>query len=131
MAAEARGVRPEDIIMEETRGDGVMMAIEAAAAGPKTYPIFEETLAPNGKVVQCGMGAERVPISVLRLQWQRLHIHGSVGHSGAIFPYAIRLLAAGRLNLLPMITSRFSLDQAIEAVKTAEKLGDAKVMVRQ
>ena len=46
IAAEARGLRPEDIIMEETRGDGVMMAIEAAAAGPKTYPIFEETLAP-------------------------------------------------------------------------------------
>jgi threonine dehydrogenase-like Zn-dependent dehydrogenase len=60
-----------------------------------------------------------------------LHIHGSVGHTGGIFPYAIRLLAAGRIKLLPMITSRFGLDQAIEAVKTAEKLGDAKVMVRQ
>ena len=95
-----------------------MMAIEAAAAGTKTYPIFEETLAPSGKIVQCGMGGERVPISVLRLQWQRLHIHGSVGHTGGIFPYAIRLLASGRLNLLPMITSRFNLDQAIEAVKT-------------
>jgi threonine dehydrogenase-like Zn-dependent dehydrogenase len=131
IAVEARGLRPTDIIMDETRGDGVMMAIEAAAAGTKTYPIFEETLAPSGKVVQCGMGAERVPISVLRLQWQRLHIHGSVGHTGGIFPHAIRLLAAGRLNLLPMITSRFSLDQAVEAVRTAEKLNDAKVMVRQ
>jgi len=131
IATEARGLRPEDIIMEETRGDGVMLAVEAAAAGTKTYPIFEETLAPSGKIVQCGMGGERVPISVLRVQWQRLHIHGSVGHTGGIFPYTIRLLAAGRLKLLPMITSRFSLDQAIEAVKTAEKLNDAKVMVRQ
>ena len=73
--------------MQVTHGDGVMMAIEAAAAGTKTYPIFEEVLAPSGKIVQCGMGADRVPISVLKVQWQRLHIHGSVGHSGGIFPY--------------------------------------------
>ena len=100
-------------------------------SGTKTYPVFEEVLAPSGKIVQAGMGAERVPISVLRLQWQRLHIHGSVGHSGAIFPHSIRLLAAKRINLLPMVTSRFGLDQAIEAIQRAEKLMDAKVMVRQ
>ncbi|HEX9115294.1 MAG TPA: zinc-binding dehydrogenase, partial [Anaerolineae bacterium] len=131
IASEAQGNRPADIILGETRGDGAMMCVEAAAAGTKTYPIFEEVLAPSGKIVQCGMGAERVPISVLRLQWQRLHIHGSVGHSGGIFPYVIRLLAAKKLDLSPMITSRFALDQAIEAVKLAEKLGDAKVMVKQ
>ena len=85
-ALRKQGNRPADIIMEATRGDGVLMCIEAAAAGTKTYPIFEEVLAPSGKIVQCGMGAERVPISVLKLQWQRLHIHGSVGHSGGIFP---------------------------------------------
>ena len=131
LGAEKAGNRPADIIMQETHGDGVMMAVEAAAAGAKTYPIFEEVLAPSGKIVQCGMGAERVPISVLKVQWQRLHIHGSVGHSGGIFPYAIRLLASKRINLLPMITARFPLDQAIEAVQRAEKLQDAKVMVRQ
>ena len=62
------------------------MCMEAAAAGTKTYPVFEEVLAPSGKIVQAGMGADRVPISVLRLQWQRLHIHGSVGHSGGDLP---------------------------------------------
>ena len=103
----------------------------AVAAGPVTYPIFEEVLDPSGKIVQCGMGAERVPVSVLRMQWQRLHIHGSVGHSGAIFPHAIRLLAAKRFDLSPMVTSRFPLDKAIEAIKTAEKLQDAKIMVIQ
>ena len=107
------------------------MCIEAAAAGPVTYPVFEEVLDPSGKIVQCGMGAAKVPVSVLRMQWQRLHIHGSVGHSGAIFPHVIRLLAAKRFDLSPMVTSRFPLDDAIEAIHTAEKLQDAKVMVVQ
>jgi hypothetical protein len=30
-----------------------------------------------------------------------------------------------------MVTSRFPLDKAIEAIKTAEKLQDAKIMVIQ
>jgi threonine dehydrogenase-like Zn-dependent dehydrogenase len=131
LGAEEEGNRPADIIMEQTRGDGVMFAVEAAAAGPKTYPVFEEVLTPNGDIMQAGMGAERVPISVLKLQWQRLHIHGSVGHTGGIFPYAIRLLAAKRMDISPLVTARFSLDQAIEAIKRAEALEDVKVMVKQ
>ena len=131
IAAEQGGARPADIIMEQTRGEGVMFAVEAAAAGPTTYPVFEEVLAPNGKIVQAGMGPEQVPVSVLRMQWLRLHIHGSVGHTGGIFAYAIRLLAAKRLDVSPLITARFSLDQAIDAIEQAGTLQDVKVMVKQ
>ena len=58
-------------------------------------------------------------------------IHGSVGHSGGIFPYAIRLLAAKRIDVSPLVTARYSLDQAIDAIKRAETLQDVKVMVLQ
>src|SRR4030042_927491 len=102
--AEKKGNRPADIIMEVTKGDGAHVCVEAAAAGTATYPIFEEVLTPSGKIVQCGMGAKRVPISVLKLQWQRLHIHGSVGHSGGIFGYAIRMLAAKKMDLSRRVT---------------------------
>ena len=130
--AEKAGNRPADIIKEQTKGEGVKLCVEAAAAGPVTYPIFEEVLDPSGKIVQCGMGAAKVPVSVLRMQWRMLHIHGSVGHSGRdIFPSVIRLLAAKRFNLLPLITDRYSLEHSIDAIKKAEKLTDGKVMVGQ
>ena len=122
---------PIDTIKELTGGEGVKLCMEAAAAGKNTYPIFEHVLDPSGKIVQCGMGAERVPVSVLKMQWQRLHIHGSVGHSGAIFPHVIRLLAAKKMDISPMVTSRYDLDNVIKAIKTAEALQDAKVMVIQ
>lgn len=131
IGCEKDGKRPADVIREATGGEGVKMCIEAAAAGPMTYPVFEDVLDPSGKIVQCGMGAARVPVSVLRMQWQRLHIHGSVGHSGAIFPLVIRLLAARRMDLSPMITARLPLDKAIDAIKEAEKLVDTKIMVVQ
>ncbi len=128
----AAGVSAVDVIMDYTHGDGVKMAVEAAAAGEHTYPIFEEVLAPSGKIVQAGMGAKRVPLGVLRVQWEMLHIHGTVGHSGRdIFPSVIRLMAAKKIDPRVMITSRFPLDRAMDAVKETEKLVDSKVMVTQ
>ena len=128
----AEGVDPVEVIMDYTKGDGVKMAVEAAAAGERTYPIFEEVLAPSGKIVQAGMGGKRVPVGMLRVQWAMLHIHGTVGHSGRdVFPSVIRLMAAKRIDPRTMITSRFPLDKALEAVKETEKLVDAKVMVTQ
>jgi len=132
VALEKDGTHPADVIMEETGGDGIVMAIEASGVGPRVYPVFEEVLAPNGSIVQAGMGGERVPISVLRMQWQQLHVHGSVGHAGrGIFPSVIRLLAAKRIDLSPLVTARFPLERALEAIQQAEKLLDVKVMVKQ
>ena len=48
-----------------------------------------------------------------------------------IFPSVIRLLAAKRFDPWPLVTARFGLDQAIEAIQQAEKLLDVKVMVKQ
>ena len=87
---------------------------------------------PDGRIVQAGMGGERVPVSVLRMQWQMLHIDGSVGHAGrGIFPSVIRLMAAKRFDPSPLVTARFSLAKAVEAIQQAEKLVDVKVMVKQ
>ena len=47
IAAEADGNRPADIIKEQTRGEGVMMCMEAAAAGtidPETLTIARAAL---------------------------------------------------------------------------------------
>jgi scyllo-inosose 3-dehydrogenase len=132
VAAEKEGVAPADIIMQQTRGAGVKMAVEAAAAGSRTYPVFEEVLSPGGKMVQTGMGGERVPLSMVRLQYGMLHLSGSVGHSGFdIFPSVIRLMEAKRINPLSLVTATYALDQSIEAVHCAETLQDLKVMVLQ
>ena len=78
------------------------------------------------------MTTAQASVSVLRMQWEMLHLHGSVGHSGRdIFPSVIRLMAANRINTVPLITARYSLDQVPAAIDRAEKLLDVKVMVTQ
>ena len=58
-------------------------------------------------------------------------VFGAQGHSGyGNFPNVIRLMAAKRIDMTQIITSRFPLDQGPQAVERASKRMDGKVMVR-
>ena len=128
---QKQGVRPRDVIREKTKGEGVDLHVEAAGAPALTVPEMEETLAFGGKIVQIGRASERVPMYLEHFQTHAGQVFGAQGHSGyGNFPYVIRLMAARRIDMTQIITSRFSLDQGVEAVQKASKRMDGKVMVR-
>jgi hypothetical protein len=39
-------------------------------------------------------------------------------------------MAAGRIDLTPIITSRFTLDEGVQAIQKATKREDGKIMIR-
>lgn len=130
-ALAGRGSAPRDAIMELTRGEGADMLVEAAGAPTRTVPEMESTLAIGGKIVIIGRAAERAPIYLEHFQTHAAQIYGAQGHSGyGNFPYVIRLMAARRIDLTPIITSRFRLDQGVEALQKATRREDGKIMVR-
>lgn len=58
-------------------------------------------------------------------------IFGAQGHSGyGNFPNVVRLMAARRIDLTPIITSRFSLARRVEALQKAMRREDGKIMIR-
>ncbi|MGH2404125.1 MAG: zinc-binding dehydrogenase, partial [bacterium] len=128
---ERQGTRPREVILEATGGDGADMHIEAAGAPPRTIPEMEETLAVGGKIVIIGRAAERAPMYLEHLQTHAAQVYGAQGHSGyGNFPSVIRLMAAGRIDMTQVITSRFPLDRGVEAVQKATRREDGKIMVR-
>ncbi|HXF83597.1 MAG TPA: scyllo-inosose 3-dehydrogenase [bacterium] len=130
-ALERQGTRPRDAIMELTDGEGAAMLVEAAGAPPRTIPEMEAALAVGGKVVMIGRASERAPVYLEHFQTHAAQIYGAQGHSGyGNFPNVIRLMAAGRIDLTPIITSRFTLDQGVEAIKKATRREDGKIMIR-
>ena len=131
VALERQGTRPRDAIMELTEGEGAAMLVEAAGAPPRTIPEMEAALAVGGKVVIIGRASERAPVYLEHFQTHAAQIYGAQGHSGyGNFPNVIRLMASGRIDLRPIITSRFPLDRGVEAVRKAMKREDGKVMIR-
>lgn len=124
-------VSPSQVLMELTKGEGIDFAVEAAGAPVKTIPEMEKSIAINGKMVQIGRAAQRVPMYLEVLQVRRGQVFGSQGHSGdAIFPSVIRMMASGRLDMTQMITARYDLAKTVEAIAASGERSHGKITVK-
>ncbi len=123
-------VAPHEVLMELSHGEGFDFQVEAAGVPHITVPEMEQSLAINGKIVQIGRGPKRVPMYLEVLQVRRSQLFGAQGHSGhQNFPNVIRMVASGRLDLSPIITGRYALDDAPKAFERLLKREDGKIMI--
>ncbi len=128
---EQQGLKPHEVVLEDTNGIGAAMFVEAAGACPQTFPEMERAIAINGKIVQIGMVEGETPMNLISLQQKGAHLHGSIGHAGHDnFPSVIRLMAAGRIDMTTIVTRRFPLDKARAAIAQSASLDEGKVLVR-
>ena len=128
---DPREISPSQVMTELSKGAGFDFHVEAAGAPYLTIPEMEKALAINGKVVQIGRAAQRVPMYLEAFQVRRSQAFGAQGHSGhENFPNVIRMVASGRLDLSPIITARYSLDDAIDAIVKSGERADGKIMVK-
>ncbi len=130
-AYDPRQVSPHEAILDLTQGRGADLLVEAAGAPDKTIPEMELALAVNGKIAQVGRAATQVPIYLERFQVRHAQFFGSQGHSGnGIFPHVISMMAAGLIDMTRIITARYPLADAVEAIKASTDRAGGKVMVR-
>jgi threonine dehydrogenase-like Zn-dependent dehydrogenase len=128
---DPREVAAGDVLMELSKGVGFDYHVEAAGAPHLIVPEMEKALAINGKIVQIGRAAQRVPMYLEALQVRRSQVFGAQGHSGhETFPNVIRLIAAGRLDLSPIITARYGLEAAVDAIAKSTERADGKIIVK-
>ncbi|KAF2152101.1 GroES-like protein [Myriangium duriaei CBS 260.36] len=89
------------------------------------------TTARGGEVMVIGVGRsvmDGLPFMVASMAEVDLKFINRYHHS---WPYAIRLMQAGYVDLKPLVTHRFRLEQAVEAIETSadRSLGSVKVHV--
>ena len=129
-AYDPREVSPHEVLMDASKGEGFDFFVEASGVPELVIPEMEKALAVNAKVVQIGRAAQRVPMYLESFQVRRSQFYGAQGHSGdANFPSVIRLVASGRLNLLPIITARYDLEKVVEAIALSGERRDGKIIV--
>jgi threonine dehydrogenase-like Zn-dependent dehydrogenase len=117
--------------MDLSDGQGFDFHVEAAGAPQVTVTEMEQALAIHGKIVQIGRAAERVPMYLESFQVRRSQVYGAQGHSGhGTFPNVIRMVAAGRLDLSDIITSRYSLENVVDAIAQSTTRTDGKILVK-
>jgi threonine dehydrogenase-like Zn-dependent dehydrogenase len=128
---DPREVDPAEVMMELSGGAGFDFHFEAAGVPEIAIPQMEKALAINSRLVQVGRAAQRVPMYLESFQVRRAQAFGAQGHSGhENFPNVIRLVASGRLDLSPIITASYDLEQTVEAIAKSVERSDGKIMVR-
>jgi threonine dehydrogenase-like Zn-dependent dehydrogenase len=121
---------PAEAIDGVTGGAGVDVHVEAAGAVGQTYPVIEDTLAETANVVHISNAVEPAPVETRKYQASSAQIYGSEGHTGdRIYPLVIRLMAAGHLDNLDIVTATFDLGDAKAAVEQAKRRVDGKVLI--
>ena len=129
-AADPRTTNPAEAIRALSNGWGADMIVEAAGAALQTMPQIERSFAPGGKMVYLGRTGLRAPVLLDVLVTSAASISGARGHAGGgCFPNILRLMERDRLNVEPMITSRYPFSRAMDAIAKSCDRTDAKVMI--
>ncbi len=124
-------VSPTEIIMEITDGSGAAMLIEAAGEFTKDIPWMEQAMSVRGKIVLLGIRSGYPRIDPLVYQILDGSLYGCLGHPGhGNTTHTINLLTAKRIDLRPIITGEYALDNAIQAIYHAADKNQGKILVK-
>ncbi len=109
-----------------TGGAGVDIVVETASS-PKATGLAFEIVAARGRVSLFGLypSAEFSPVQMLR---RGVTAFGDVAQVTRHFVGALRIMASGVIDFAPLITHRFGLDDALQAMD-AKKGGDTLKVV--
>ncbi len=119
-----------DAVAAATEGEGADVVIEAAGS-VRTVTQSIELVRRGGTVVWIGLpGEDPSPVSTLEAIRKEVDIHGVFRYAN-VYPDAIRLAGSGRIDLSPLVTHRFPLEDARQALDTVadSKATAVKVMV--
>jgi L-iditol 2-dehydrogenase len=117
----ARVTSPEeidDVLQELTGGRGADVVVEATGR-PEVMARALELAAFQGRVSYIGIDVGReAPAKLGLIQSKELQITGSIGSPG-VWPQTLRFLANSKIDLTPLVTERFPVDAALDALDTA------------
>jgi L-iditol 2-dehydrogenase len=112
-----------DTVLELTQGRGADVVLEASGQ-PAAMAATLEVAGFNARLVNIGIDVGRsAPAQLGLIQSKQLQIRGSIGSPG-VWPQTLRFLARTGLDLSPMVTRRFALDEAPDAYAAARQTGE-------
>lgn len=122
---------PVAAVRELTGGKMADLVVECVGHREQVLNLCSDLGRKNADLLVFGVPPEEIDgVEWKKLFWRNQRIHTSVGPSfDADFPLAMRWIAEGRLDVNPIVTHRFSLDQIQEAFDTFYQHRDGALKV--
>jgi D-xylulose reductase len=136
LAAKYSGITPvnvreknvAEVVAEATEGWGADIVFEASGNVRAVQSVFEP-LCPSGCVVFIGMPTAPVPLEIVVAQVKEARIE-NVFRYAHVFPRALALMSAGKIDVKPLITDRFGFEESVEAFDFASNMPPESVKVQ-
>jgi L-iditol 2-dehydrogenase len=116
-----RSVTPEEAeatLAELTAGRGADLVAEASGR-PAVMAQALELVCFQGRVAYIGIDVgQEAPAKLGLIQSKELRITGSIGSPG-VWPETLRFLANSGIDLSPLVTEHFGIDEAVQALEVA------------
>jgi threonine dehydrogenase-like Zn-dependent dehydrogenase len=114
---------PVGEVAEITKG-GADLVVEAAGHSSSLANVFEYAR-PEGCVSMVGINiGQKIPVELGKIQIKNLSVRGCIGSPG-VWPDAIRFLERTGIDLSPIQTHHFRLDDALEAFELGKRADKA------
>ena len=115
-AVDPNGV--DALLADITDGRGADVVVEASGR-PTVMARALELVAFQGRVAYIGIDVgQEAPAKLGLIQSKELRITGTIGSPG-VWPETLRFLAASGIDLTPLVTQRFDIDHAVDALDAA------------
>lgn len=119
-------------VLDPTAGPPGDLGVDAfidASGAPSAVAAGIGTVRPAGSVVLVGSGAETMELPTQVIQNRELVLTGVFRYANT-WPTAIALIESKRVDVDAMVTARFPLEQAAEALNADRTPGSVKAMVQ-
>jgi len=114
---------PVEAIQEMTKG-GADLVVEAAGHASSLANVFEYAR-PEGCVSMVGINiGQKIPVDLGKIQIKNLNVRGCIGSPG-VWPAAIRFLERTGIDLSPIQTHTFAIDDALTALELGKNPKEA------
>ena len=118
-----------DVVAEVSKGRGADLVIEAVGT-ETTLAQSIDLVGPGGDVIVYGtITAKGEGLSYYQLYFKELTLHNPRAARPRDYDEAIRLAAAGRIHLAPLVTARYPLEDAGSAFAAAKSGNHLKVLL--
>ncbi len=108
----------DDLLADLTGGRGADVVVEVSGR-PAVMARALELVAFKGRVAYVGINVgDQVPARLGLIQSRELQITGSIGSPG-VWPDTLRFLANSGIDMTPLVTQRFDVDHAVDALEAA------------
>ncbi|XP_021356259.1 sorbitol dehydrogenase-like [Mizuhopecten yessoensis] len=108
-------------------GDKAEISIECSGATPCVQTAIYVT-EPGGCVVLVGCCQKVIDLPVMAASLREVDIRGNLRYCNC-YPTALEMVASGKVDVKPLITHRFSLEDSIKAFETTLRGEGIKAMI--